>query len=53
MKTYTIEAVKRTYLTTTVVANSIEEAYEKSREYIIDDFEETGTDFTYTHVMEG
>lgn len=50
MATYTFEAVKRIYLQATVEADTREEAFEiADKEFIIDDFEETGTDFTWTH----
>lgn len=50
MATYTFEAVKRIYLRTTVEAETREEAFQiADKEFIIDDFEETGTDFTWTY----
>jgi hypothetical protein len=45
---YTLEAVKRVYLTTTIEANSLEEAQEIADQLMIDDFEELGSDYTQT-----
>lgn len=51
MEKYTIEAVKRIYLSTTIEAESREEAHRiADEELIVPDFEETGTDFTLTFV---
>lgn len=51
MNTYTIEAVKRITLRATVEAASREQAFQiVDEEYIVDDFEEVATDFTFTHV---
>lgn len=50
MKTYTVEAVKRIYLTTTIEANSVEEAQEIADQLMIDDYEETGTDYTQVYL---
>lgn len=54
MATYTVEAIKRIYLRTTIEADSMEEAYKiADEELITDDFEETNTDFTLTHLSAG
>lgn len=54
MPTYTVGAVKRIYLRTTIEADSMEEAHKiADEELITDDFEETGTDFTLTHLSAG
>ena len=45
--TYTVEAVKRTFLRSTIEADSLEEAQRIADE---DDFDEIDTDFTLTFV---
>jgi len=45
MATYQIEAVKTIYLSATIEADSLEEAYQIEQDLIVDDFEETGTDY--------
>ena len=51
MATFHVSAVKRIYLDTTVEAETREEAVRIADEDLItEDFEETGTDFTLTHV---
>lgn len=54
MPIYVIEAVKTIYLETQIEANSEDEAYELEREneYTIDDYEEVGTDFRITNILE-
>jgi hypothetical protein len=54
MPTYTVEATKRIYLRTTIEADSLGEAHKiADEELIVPDFEETGTDFTLTHLSAG
>ena len=54
MSKYTVEAIKRIYLRTTIEADSLGEAHKiADEELITDDFEETGTDFTLTHLSAG
>jgi hypothetical protein len=49
MAIYTVEAIKRVHLSTTVEADSLEEAQRLAdEELIVDDFDEVGTDFTLT-----
>ena len=48
MLQFTLEAVKRVYLTTTIEANSLEEAQEIADQLMIDDYEEIGSDYTQT-----
>lgn len=51
MSTYVIEAVRRTYFRTEIEAPTREKAFEiVSQEFIDDDFEVTGSDFTFTHI---
>jgi hypothetical protein len=51
MNTYTIEAMKIIRLRATLEAPTREEAFEiVDTEYIVDDFEETGTEFVFTHI---
>lgn len=51
MATYTVEAVRRIYLRTTVEADTLEEAQRiADQDLITDDFEEIGTDFTMVYV---
>jgi len=51
MGTYTVEATKRIFLTTTIEAESLEEAERiADQELITDDFEEKNTDFRITEV---
>lgn len=51
MPKYTVEAVKRIYLRTDVIADTREEAFKIVDEnYIVDDFDEIGTDFTFTYI---
>ena len=51
MATFHVSAVKRIYLDTTVEAETREEAVRiAENELTTDDFEETNTDFTLTHV---
>ena len=53
MPTYTVSAVKTTYLTATVTAESLEEAERiADEELIVDDFEVEGTDFKLEPVVE-
>ena len=48
---YTVEAIKRIHLRAVIEADSLEEAQRiADEELIIDDFEETGSDFTLTHL---
>jgi|AntAceMinimDraft_12_1070368.scaffolds.fasta_scaffold532882_2 uncharacterized protein YciI len=47
--TYTVEAVKRTFLRSTIEADSLEEAQRIADE---DDFDEIDTDFTLTFVAQ-
>jgi len=51
MSNYVIEAIRRTYFRTEIEATTRAEAFEiVDKEYIDDDFEITGSDFTFTHV---
>ena len=51
MSTYVIEAVRRTYFRTEIEAATRKEAFEiVEKEYIDDDFDVTGSDFTFTHI---
>jgi hypothetical protein len=50
MATFTVEATKRIFLRTTIEAENIEQAQKIADELIVDDFEETGTDFTETYL---
>tara|TARA_B110000977_G_scaffold165939_1_gene213517 strand:+ start:259 stop:417 length:159 start_codon:yes stop_codon:yes gene_type:complete len=50
MTTYFIEAIRRTYLRAEIEAATRQEAFEiVDKEYIDDDFEVMGSDFTFTH----
>ena len=54
MTKYTVEAVKRIYLRTTIEADTPEEARRIADEdLIVDDFEEINTDFTLTYFSGG
>ena len=51
MPTYTVRAIRRVLLRTTIEAGTLEEAQQiADEELITDDFEEIGSDFTLTTI---